>query len=526
MVIAADGGTRSTLPDLAFHTSHGNVALSLTTFSGRRWGLYLRISDDAKKDEKGVGRQETDERAWVASVGGIVEQVYSENDTSAFKKKRLRLPDGTVVWRVVRPLWQKMLADLRSGAIEGVVVYDLDRLARDPRDLEDAIEIVEHHRYPVVGLTGGFDLLTDNGRFAARILVASANKASADTARRVTRTHLDLQAEGSTGSGPRPFGWNEDHATPHPVEAPIVRQICRDVAEGIPVDAVVKGLNARGITGTRGGAWRVSTLKPYLRNPRLCGWRGRIVAEVNPRTGEECRHVEIVRDPEGQPVIGQWEPIIEPEVWEKIVAKIGRRKQPGTGHNARRYLLSGITRCGECGRKLSGMPRPDGRGFAYRCNPQNLGCSKIVRDGAKVDAYVTAALISKVELELGRAAAQVDTTWPKEEELSFTQGQIAELTARYRKREITPDRYFADLRFFEEQERELLADRKKHLSVVTAVRARPANIRAEWKDYPLSRQRAIVEDYINAVIVLKARYKGSRFDPDLIVIEWREGDAA
>jgi len=172
MAILADGGTP---PDLALYTSHGAVALSLTTFSGRRWGLYLRISDDAKKDEKGVGRQETDERSWVGSVGGIVEKVYSENDTSAYKKKRLRLPDGTVVWRVVRPLWQQMLADLRSGVIEGVVVYDLDRLARDPRDLEDAIEIVEHHRRPVVGLTGGFDLLTDNGRFAARILVASAN---------------------------------------------------------------------------------------------------------------------------------------------------------------------------------------------------------------------------------------------------------------------------------------------------------------------------------------------------------------
>lgn len=493
----------------------------MVEFDGRVWGLYLRISDDAARDEKGTGRQEADERAWVTSVGGTVGKVYNENDTSAYKKRKVRLPDGTVVWRVVRPLWEQMLADLRSGVIQGVVVYDLDRLARDPRDLEDAIEIVEHHRRPVVGLTGGFDLLTDNGRFTARILVACANKSSADTARRVRRKHLELQAEGSTGSGPRPFGWAEDHAVLHPVESPIVRRVCRDVAEGIPLDAVVRDLNARGITGTRGKPWRVNTIKPYLRNPRLCGWRGRMVSTVNPQTGETCRHVEIVRDPAGNPVVGQWEPIITPDEWEKVVAKIGRRKQPGTGHNARRYLLSGITRCGECTRKMSGMPRPGERGYAYRCNPQNLGCAKIVRDGAKVDAYVVAALIAKVEMELSQAAARVDTTWPKENELADTQERIAALNAGYKERKISTDRYFDLLRHFEDQERELLAERKKHVSTVAVVKARPANIRAEWDSYPLSRQRAIVEDYINAVVVKKARYKGSRFDPDLIVVEWK-----
>ncbi|EIV94706.1 recombinase family protein [Frankia sp. QA3] len=475
-----------------------------------------------------MARQEADERAWVEQVSGIVEKVYTENDTSAYKKRKVVLPDGTVVWRVVRPLWEEMLKDLRSGVIQGVVVYDLDRLARDPRDLEDAIEIVEHHRRPVVGLTGGFDLLTDSGKFAARILVACANKASADTARRVRRKHVDLQAEGSTGSGPRPFGWADDHATLHPTEAPIVQRVCRQVGEGIPIDAIVRDLNKQGITGTRGKPWRVSTLKPYLRNPRLCGWRGRTVGTVNPQTGETCRHVEIVRDAAGNPVVGQWQPIITPEQWETVVEKIGTRKQPGNGHNARRYLLSGITRCGECGRKMSGMPRPDGRGYAYRCNPQNLGCSKIVRDGIKVDAYVTAALLAKVEMELSQAVAVVDTTWSRETELADTEKEIAELTARFKAKTISSGRYYDLLAHLEGQERELLAERRKHTAAVRATKARPANVRAEWNSdgCPLSWKRAIIEDYIHAVVVNKARYKGARFDPDLLDITWKgEADA-
>ncbi|CAO5247085.1 recombinase family protein [Frankia sp. AgKG'84/4] len=502
---------------------HADGALSLTSFSGRRFGLYLRISDDDELTEDGIAIQEADERAWVARVGGVVGKIYPENDTSAYKKKKRRLPDGTLVWRVVRPLWEQMLADLRSGVIEGVVVVDLDRLARDPRDLEDAIEIVEHHRRPVVGLTGGIDLLTDNGRFTARILVACANKASADTARRVRRKHLDLQAQGSTGAGPRPFGWANDHVTLHPVEAPISRKICDDVTAGIPLDAIAQGLREREITGTRGAQWQVSTLMSYLRNPRLCGWRSRVMSEDNPETGETCRWLDIVRDPDGQPVIGQWEPIITPEQWEMIVARIGARKQPGNGHNARRYLYSGITRCGECGRKMSGAPR-SGRGYAYVCKTQNLGCGKVVRDGVKVDAYVTAALIAKVEQELSQAVALVDTAWTKQGDLTYVQEQIAELRARYRKREITPDRYFDDLRFFEEEERTLFAEQKRHTAVVAAAKARPANIRREWKSYPLSRKRAIAEDYLNAVIIERARYKGARFDPDLIDMQWK-GDA-
>lgn len=62
-------------------------------------------------------------------------------------------------------------------------------------------------------MTGGFDLVTDNGKFAARILVAQANKASADTSRRVARKHLELQQNGIPTGGTRPFGWQADKRT-------------------------------------------------------------------------------------------------------------------------------------------------------------------------------------------------------------------------------------------------------------------------------------------------------------------------
>ncbi|WP_079177082.1 recombinase family protein [Streptomyces sp. MUSC 14] len=49
--------------------------------------------------------------------------------------------DGSVDCVVVRPEFRRLLADLASGVIDGVIFYDLDSLVRQPRDLEDLIDL-------------------------------------------------------------------------------------------------------------------------------------------------------------------------------------------------------------------------------------------------------------------------------------------------------------------------------------------------------------------------------------------------
>ena len=79
---------------------------------------------------------------------------YPENDTTAFKKKRIRMPNGRSVWRVIRPEFREMLEDYEDGKIDGVIFYDIDRLARQPRDLEDLIDLVEYYKRPVETVPG------------------------------------------------------------------------------------------------------------------------------------------------------------------------------------------------------------------------------------------------------------------------------------------------------------------------------------------------------------------------------------
>ena len=110
--------------------------------------------------------------------------------------------------------------DLQSGVIDGVIAYDLDRLARQPRDLERLIDVFEERPELVFcTITNDIDLSTSDGRTMARVMVAFANKASADTGRRVARKHRELADAGKNGGGFPPFGWKADRITIDPEQA-------------------------------------------------------------------------------------------------------------------------------------------------------------------------------------------------------------------------------------------------------------------------------------------------------------------
>jgi DNA invertase Pin-like site-specific DNA recombinase len=190
----------------------GQVTLSLhdhlATYVPKRPAAYLRISSDRFGLEAGVDRQQEDTNdtrkrlRWPEFV-----KVYKENDTSAFKKRRVVREDGTIDWVVLRPKFRQLLADLASGEIDGVIFYDLDRLVRRPRDLEDLIDIVEYVKRPVLGATGGhMNLINDSDRHMARIMCVMALKSSEDTSRRVARMHLSTAQDGKI-QGRIAYGW-------------------------------------------------------------------------------------------------------------------------------------------------------------------------------------------------------------------------------------------------------------------------------------------------------------------------------
>jgi hypothetical protein len=233
--------------------------------------------------------------------------------------------------------------------------------------------------------------------------------------------------------------------------------------------------------------------------------------------------VEIVRAADGEPVRGQWEPILPVAEWDAVVALIGANPVPGRGANTRHYLLTGTLRCGrdECGARLRAQKTDQGRtrktgAFQYICPGRaEGGCARTSIAGTVVDRLVSEAVIAKYEMEAARRDAGTEAEpWHGEDRLNRVRNDLREMTAAWRAGNISAARYFALLPELETEECDLAADRERWIAA-TRTSAAPASIRADWHDYPLAQQRAYIEEALAAVVVAPAASRG-RHNQDTI----------
>src|SRR5712692_2269386 len=128
--------------------------------------VYARLSDD-RKDGASIETQLEDCHVLVDAQGWQAIE-FVDKSISAFSGK-------------VRPAYEQMLAKVRAGEITKLVAYDLDRLYRDPRELEDLIALADPRRtrpLRVYDPAGDLNLDTEGGITAARNRVNTANMES------------------------------------------------------------------------------------------------------------------------------------------------------------------------------------------------------------------------------------------------------------------------------------------------------------------------------------------------------------
>ena len=339
------------MPPWTPHRAGGRTELDVDP-AALNWLLYARESDDQEGDAEQVTNQITDLRSFVRKIGGTIGRECVENDTSAFRKVRVPLPDGTYGYRVIRPVWDSAMTDLRRGRYNALALPNIDRGMRDPRDLEDLIDLVEHYGVLVVGMTGFLDLTSDAGIAMARNEVNQRNLESRNLSRRLSAGKRHSALKGRNFGGPnRPFGWKADKVTIEPNEAALIRDAFKKVVAGVRLRTITKDWNEQNVTTVTGKAWTTTTLRQILTNPRLCGnrtYRG-----------------EVLKGPDESPVRGVWEPILTEDdfaVLQNIVHGYNRvGPKDGRGH-ATKYLLSPFVRCGKCNAHMRGGLRPGPKG--------------------------------------------------------------------------------------------------------------------------------------------------------------------
>ncbi|WP_386730245.1 recombinase family protein [Luethyella okanaganae] len=328
--------------------------------------LYVRISSDPGGLEKGVDRQEKDCRILADLLGWQVVRVFRENDTSAYKQKTITLPTGERVRRVIRPQFRELLTLLGRRGAEALIAYDLDRAVRDPRDLEDLIDTKVLAGFQVRSTTGSLRLENDADVAMARVLVAMANKSSADTARRVKRASQQQAEDGRWHGGMAPFGYRmkDSSLIPVPEDAVLVRQGADRILAGDSLYRVVRDWNDANIPSAKGTKWATTALRQILTNPAITG-----VRTYRPILDDGSLSKEVVLTTQGI-----WEPLLDREVFEKVgqvIASRGDAYRVERRGRTRLYPFSGMIRCERCGivmRKQSD--------FYVCCMPERGACSR------------------------------------------------------------------------------------------------------------------------------------------------------
>lgn len=463
---------------------------------GKAAAIYARISRDVTGEGLGVERQLADCRQLAQARGWTVAEEYVDNDISAYRGKR-------------REGYERMLEDIASGRRDAVVVYNTDRLTRRPIELEQFVGICETagvRQFATV--TADIDLGNDDGMFMARILAAVAAKESGRKSERLKRKARETAEAGKPNGGYlRPFGYEKDQVTIVQSEAAAIRQLAARYLAGESLMSLTSWLQDEGIQSVAGLPWRTGTLRQTLTNPRIAGLRahnGEIVAKAI------------------------WPAIITPAEHEQLVAMFARKKVSGR-RAPRRYLLSGMLRCGKCGNKLFSSARRDTRRYVCSSGPDHGGCGKLTIVAPPVEEWLAEAVLMRldspamVDALAGRAAVD-ERHSALLVTLESDRAQMRELAEAYGDKVIS----LAEWKAARDRIEPRIYNTERQLTQITGTNTLEGivghgeELRTSWDSLNLSRQAAIVAAVLDFATISPGTGGGRReMDPNRTVPTWR-----
>lgn len=453
---------------------------------GRRAIIYLRISEDDIGAGLGVERQEEDARNYAERIGAEVIAVIVDNDYSASKYAKK-----------VRPGYRELMKLINAGEASMIICYNIDRLYRQPRELEDLIARCELGQIWIGSMHGELDLNDGDHRAWARILVTMAAKESDNTSRRKRRENEQTRERGIPAA-PRSFGWI-DAMRQEPDEAEEVRRIVKRFLAGDSLYAIANDLTGRGVAGKNGGEfWQVATVKQLLQHPRNYG----LVSYLEPTPTAERpdkKTLRIIRP-------GIFDGICPAEQYEEVQSLLAsRRRQMRPRKTA---LLTNLVFCFTCGQPLRRNQHGHDKNrsmLVCRAQYQKPGCPGITIDADLVEDHITKAVFAAVDnADLAQMA--------KDDKGKRTAAQLArQLAALEARADEAADRHlladdddkFLDLDAYGrlakriKAEREDLHEKIAELSTAAALRpyaGKAGALEAKWESLTLPIKREIVAE--------------------------------
>jgi site-specific DNA recombinase len=150
-----------------------------------------------------------------------------------------------------RPAMQQLLADIREGKVDVVVVYKIDRLTRSLADFAKIVEILDAKGTSFVSVTQQFNTTTSMGRLTLNVLLSFAQFEREVTGERIRDKIAASKKKGMWMGGVPPLGYTirDRKLVVIPGEAETVRHIFHRYAALGSVRLLKEELEAQGIMG-------------------------------------------------------------------------------------------------------------------------------------------------------------------------------------------------------------------------------------------------------------------------------------
>ena len=512
----------------------------------RKVAIYLRMSLDIDGRGAGIERQREDCMKLVTEKGWEVVDEYVDNSISASKRN------------VRRPNYDRMEADFEAGLFDTIVCWHFDRLTRQPMQMEQWLNRAEAGELQVVTCTGIYNLSNHNGRMLVRVLEAVSRNEVEHKSARQKRATLQKAQKGGPPAGIPPYGYDDEYNVIED-RAETVRGIYKAIQAGVSMADIVRALN-----GEAGRDHEVPWLKPCpspgvvrwqrdnakraerglepkaklkhtqwthhmaLRvaiNPSYAAYRMHMPQDIRDKpehrgAGSETapgKRACIVRGDDGEPVEGQWEPIVDKDLWWSVSEILCDPKRDKRRHNrsGRAGLGSGTYICGECGYHMTTL------GKSYRCRQ----CG-ITRRSAPIDQLVCMVIERRLSLD-DAVEALTARSKPTEESQAIAE-QIRDLEARIKQVEADFDDDIITARDLKRKRDKAIAaiENLRQQQVATLPEATQSVLvgmsdPAEgFKNSSMVTKRAIIDALIE-VRVYKAVRGRKQFDPETVEIIWK-----
>ena len=294
--------------------------------------IYARYSSDSQREESIEG-QLRECNAYAEKNGITVLSTYIDRALSAKTDNR--------------PEFQRMIKDSARGLFDIIIVWKLDRFARNRYDSAHNKALLKKNNVKILSAT---EMISDDstGILLESMLEGFAEYYSAELSEKVIRGMTENAYKGKYNGGSVPLGFAVDSNQffqLDPLTAPIVHEVYERYANGATMKQLTEWLFEKGIRSSKGTPIKFDAVKLMLKNRRYIGeyrYRDIVTPDVIPR-------------------------IVDDDLFEKVQKRMEKNKKAPAHFKSKEeggYLLTTKLFCGDCG--------------AYMVGESGTGRSKIV----------------------------------------------------------------------------------------------------------------------------------------------------